>query len=82
MLHPLDGNDKLIRSRVSQKFKNSKIKKTWTFIRLLKEVGALHEAGTLKVQLGTDGETRTRTVLLPGDFESPASTNSATSAHL
>ena len=32
-LHPLDGNNKLITSRAPQKFKNSKVKKTWTFIR-------------------------------------------------
>ena len=29
---------------------------------------------------GTDGETRTLKEIHPGDFESPASTNSATSA--
>ena len=30
---------------------------------------------------GTDGETRTLKGIHPGDFESPASTNSATSAY-
>ena len=31
---------------------------------------------------GTDGETRTLKEIHPGDFESPASTNSATSARI
>ena len=31
---------------------------------------------------GTDGETRTLKGIHPGDFESPASTNSATSARI
>ena len=32
-LHPLDGNGKLITARVPQKFNDSNVKKTWTFIR-------------------------------------------------
>ncbi len=37
-------------------------------------------AGKMKHSNGTEGRTRTDKVLLPGDFESPVSTNSTTPA--
>ena len=36
----------------------------------------------LQINVGTEGRTRTDKVLLPGDFESPVSTNSTTPARV
>ena len=54
----------------------TKLLTKWVFIKK-KELPVI---GNPLIFLGTDGETRTLKGINPGDFESPASTNSATSA--